>query len=64
MPLKHRGEADFPITIGISFSPAAFTKNAKVMQIFASAKYASFIGTPQLKYAERIWHPAVHPLEN
>ena len=35
IPLKHRGEADFPITIGISFSPAAFTKNAKVMRIFA-----------------------------
>ena len=34
MPLKHHGEADFPVTIGIYFSPAAFTKNAKVMRIF------------------------------
>ena len=31
MPLKQRGFADFPITIGFSLPPAAFTKNAHVI---------------------------------
>ena len=35
MCLKHRGFADFPITIGCSFPPAALTKNAHVLRCFA-----------------------------
>ena len=31
MPLKQRGFFDFPITIGFSLPPAAFTKNAHVI---------------------------------
>ena len=33
--LKHLGFAEFPITIGSSFSPAAITKNAHVFHCFA-----------------------------